>query len=225
MNPVPDKIGRWACLGAFVAGLLAAPLWAQPTIAITSPRDGVVVRPGSNVTITVAVSPPRSFRTVIILPEDSLNAKGSLMLNSPPYRFTLEIPRDIQVAGRYGIGAAGVLANGTVDCDPVVIDVERSDPPVQIEAALRSLIFASVGESGNLLIYGVFADGSKLDLTRSSLTKYTSGSQAIVKVNKNGLATATGPGSTSITVENNGAKIVIPASVPYERAPGEGKMF
>ena len=61
MNPIPYKISGWACSGAFVAGLLAAPLWAQPTIAITSPRDGVVVHPGSNVTIIVTVSPPEKL--------------------------------------------------------------------------------------------------------------------------------------------------------------------
>ena len=155
-----------------------------------------------------------------------MKAKGNLILGAPPYRFTLEIPRDIQVAGRYGIAATGLLAaNGTVDCDPVVIDVEWTDPPVRLQTQLRSLYFDYVGDAGHLIVYGYFADGSKVDLTHSSLTKYTSGSETIVKVDQNGVATATGHGSTSITVENNGAKVVIPVSVPYQRAPGEGKMF
>ncbi len=226
MNPIPDKIGRWSCLAAFVAGMLAAPLWAQPTIAITSPRGGVVVRPGSNVTVVVTVSPPRSFRSVAILPAYPLKAKGDMMLSAPPYRFVVEIPGDIGVADRYGIAATGLTAaNAVLSCDPVDIDVEWTDPPVRLQTQLRSLYFDYVGDAGHLIVYGYFADGSKVDLTHSSLTKYTSGSETIVKVDQNGVATATGHGSTSITVENNGAKVVIPVSVPYQRAPGEGKMF
>lgn len=213
-------MGRWACCGAFLVGMLAAPLWTQPKIAITSPRDGVVVHPGESVTVIVTVSPPESLRMVAVFPEDSLKIKGDLVLSAPPYRFTFEVPKDIQVAGRYGMFASGLLAvNGSIDSDPIGIDVERSDPPLRLEEEFGSLTLGHVGESSTLLIYGTYADGSKVDLTHSSLTKYTSASQAIVKIDSHGRATAAGAGSTSITVENNGAKVVVPVSVPHEEPP------
>jgi len=220
MNPLRDEIGRRVRSGAFLFGMLAAPLWAQPKIAITSPSDGVVVHPGDSVTVIVTVSPPESFRMVAILLADSLKTRGDLMLSAPPYRFTVEVPRDIQVSDRYGIAASGLLtANGSIESDPIVLDVERRDPPLRLETQLEALYFDSVGDAGHLIVYGYFADDLKIDLTHSSLTKYISGSQAIVKIDKNGLATATGAGSTSITVENSGAKVVIPVSVPHEEPP------
>jgi hypothetical protein len=200
--------------------MLAAPLWAQPKIEITSPRDGAVVHPGSSITVTVAVSPREAFRTVWILPQQPLKTKSDLMLSAPPYRFTIEVPKDITVADRYGISVSGLLAPGrSLDYGPINIDVEWPDPPLRLEEALGGrLIFANVGESSGLLIYGHFAGGSKVDLTYSSLTKYKSESEAIVKIDSSGMATATGVGSSSITVENNGTKVVIPVSVIYGKA-------
>ncbi len=220
MNPLRNEISGWARSGAFLFGMLAAPLWAQPKIAITSPSDGVVVHPGDSVTVIVTVSPPEGFRMVWILPQRPLKTKGELALSAPPYRFTIEVPQDIGVSDRYGIAASGLLtANGSIDSRLIVLDVERSDPPLRLEEALGSLPFGHVGESSTLLIYGTYADGSKVDLTYSSLTRYTSASEAIVKIDSHGRATATGPGSTSITVENNGAKVVVPVSVPHEEPP------
>ena len=216
MNPLRDRTGRWACLGAFAVGVLAAPLSAQPKIAITSPRDGDVVHPGSSVVVEVALSRPERFRMVAILLQGSLKGKHDLVRREPPYRFTVEIPRDIQSTGSCGITAIGVLPDQMLDSDPISIDIERPDPPLRLETQLRALFFDSIGDAGNLIVYGKFADGSKVDLTYSSLTKYKSGSQAIVKIDNNGLATATGAGKTSITVENNGAKVLVPVSVPHE---------
>jgi hypothetical protein len=42
-----------------------------------------------------------------------------------------------------------------------------------------------------------------------------------VEIDNNGLATATAPGSTSITVENNGAKVVVEVFVPPEGPPAD----
>jgi hypothetical protein len=67
MNLLHDGIAEWACWGTLVAGMLAAPLWAQPKIEITSPADGVVVHPGSSITVTVSVSPQEAFRMVMIM--------------------------------------------------------------------------------------------------------------------------------------------------------------
>ena len=88
---------------------------------------------------------------------------------------------------------------------------------------MPALYFDYVGDAGHLIVYGHFADGSEGDLTYSSLTKYTSGSETIVKIDKNGRATATGAGHTSITIENNGAKVVVPVSVPNQAPPAESK--
>jgi hypothetical protein len=219
MNPLHNEIGGWARSGAFLFGMLAAPLWAQPKIAITSPSDGVVVHPGSSVTVTVAVSPAGNFRMVTLSLGSLENGPAGQVLTAAPYSFTVQIPRDIGWAGGRGITAVGVLPDQLLDSDPIVLDVERSDPPLRLEEALGSLPFGHVGESSTLLIYGTYADGSKVDLTHSSLTKYTSASQAIVKIDSHGRATAAGPGSTSITVENSGAKVVVPVSVPHEEPP------
>ncbi len=223
MNSRLHAIGRWARSGGLLAGLLASPLWAQPKIAITSPSDGAVVRPGSSVTVIVTVSPPGGLRAVTILPEHPLKVKDAKLLDAPPYQFTVEVPREIW-ADRFIMSATGNLTSGGyLISEPIAIDIERPDPPLRLEEALGSLPFGRVGETSALLVYGIFADGSKIDLTHSSLTKYMSASEAIVKIDESGVATATGVGSTKITIENNGAKVVIPVSVPRGAAPADGK--
>jgi hypothetical protein len=212
---------RAAYIGVLPLALcVSSGLLTAQSLEITEPKDGTVVHPGSSVTVIVTASPPESFRMVTLLMERPL--KNDLILSAPPYRFTVEIPRDILVAGSYGVAASGFPAAGEpIDTDPISLDVERSDGPLRLKTQLSALHFDCVGDAGALIVYGYFADGSQVDLTHSSLTRYISGSLAIVEIDNNGLATATAPGSTSITVENNGAKVVVEVFVPPEGPPAD----
>jgi hypothetical protein len=88
------------------------------------------------------------------------------------------------------------------------------DAPVAIANDSRTLGLAYVGDSGDLLVDGTFADGSKVELQRSSLTTYTSDNPAVATVDSTGVVTATGPGLANITITNNGASTMVPVSVP-----------
>jgi hypothetical protein len=74
--------------------LAATELLAQPTLQITSPATGTVVRPGQTLTVKVTGS-GAVFTQVGLLPEDPLIVSPEV-LTAPPYEFTITIPMSIQ---------------------------------------------------------------------------------------------------------------------------------
>jgi hypothetical protein len=222
MNLVRNRIGRLIRRVTLAAGILGLPVWAQLKISITSPSDGGVVNPGSSFAVTVTASPADGVRRIVLLPQYPLKVKGEVMRSAPPYQFTVEVPENIW-ADRFGVSAIALLADGPVRDGPIEVDVERADPPVRLETQLSYLGFDYIGDMGHLLVYGYFADGSKMDLTHSSLTRYVPGSVTVVRVSREGLATATGPGSTIITVENKGAKALVKVFVASGKQPRDSK--
>jgi hypothetical protein len=100
----------------------------------------------------------------------------------------------------------------------VAIDLERSDFPVTVSAALSPLIFDFAGEQSHMDVLAGFADGTTCRVTASSYVTYASSNTAVATVDSSGLVTAVGPGRGSITVTyslgGNNNQISIPVSVP-----------
>src|SRR5579864_7286671 len=80
-------------------------LVAQPSLRITSPAEGTVVRPGDSLTMTVEASPPGAFQLVFVGGSEPISYSKE-KLTSPPYRFTIQIPSRIR-PDKYALTAAG----------------------------------------------------------------------------------------------------------------------
>jgi len=189
--------------------LAAVSLLQAQTLTITSPANGAVVPSGQTLTVTVAAS-GANFQDVW------LGGNLDVIFQQVPgtqVQFAAEIPATTP-SGTYWLTASGHVQSAQVNDASISIDVERPDAPVALAEESSTLGMAYVGNSSYLLVYGTFADGSKVGLQRSSLTTYTSDNPAVATVDSNGVVTATGPGIANITITNNGASTMIPVSVP-----------
>lgn len=212
MNRPKDAVARLARLAAalFVLCFGAFSARAQ-TPQITSPGGGSVSNPGQTLTIAVAAT-PGAFQTVVVVGDLPLGS--SQVVTAPPYQFQIQIPPDI-TPGPYTLMAVGVTSDGNaVDSDAVTVAIERPDAPQSLSSDLLTLTFDYIEGSAALIVYGAFSDGSKVDLTRSTLTAYTSDNPAVATVDANGVVTAVGSGAANITVANSGASVQIPVTVP-----------
>ena len=77
--------------------------------------------------------------------------------------------------------------------------------PVTLSLVVSSGSLNAVGATAQLATLQVFADGGAVDASLNSEgTTYISSSNAVATVSQDGLVTATGPGSLTITANNNG---------------------
>ena len=200
-----------------VLGMTAVLLPAQPKLEITSPKDGEIVFSGKPLIVKVVASPPLAFRAVGLWTGNGLPHAADL--TRPPYEFTIRMPPDI-ASRSYTLSAAGVTFGvGGAFSETISIRVERPDSPLQLEAQPSTLTFDYVGDGGQLSVYGKFSDGSKVDLTYSTKTTYSSNAPAVASVDDQGTVAAVGPGTARITIRNAGKAVVVPATVPNQRPP------
>jgi hypothetical protein len=166
----------------------------QPLLRITSPANGEVVN--SNQTITITVSADPALTGITILPESPLPA---VQAGPAPNRFLLALSAKTQPR-TYQLTAIGISRSGPVYSDPVSIDIERSDDPVELSAEPALLFFDGIGDKHSFVVEAAFADGTSLVVTHSSKIVYVTDNPKVVTVS-DGIATATGPGETKILVK------------------------
>lgn len=203
----------------FIASLASVPGFSQQSLLhIVSPASGLEVHPGQTVTINVAAD--ASVQKLILTALHPLgmgqlglgNAAGVVAQGqgeAHPIPFPLTIPNAIR-PGIYHVTAIGVTTAGTVESDPLALDVERTDNPIRIWAEPSSIQFVQVGDRIPLRVLGEFADGSQIDLTRSSRTKFASADTGVASVTADGTVTAVGVGKTSILMQTPSADYSIP---------------
>ncbi len=183
---------------------------AAQTVQIVSPADGTIFHPGQVISMSVEVS-ATTWQSVGVSAGELGTAQP---LTSPPYRFQLQVPSDA-APGSYGLGAVGVDQDGQlVIAEDVTIAVERPDSPRRLVTDLGTLDFDHPGESLGITVDGIFPDGSKVNLTRSTLTTYSSDNPAVVTITPHAFVSAVGPGSANITITNSGVSLQIPVTVP-----------
>jgi hypothetical protein len=122
------------------------------------------------------------------------------VLTAPPYRFSVTVPKDISVAGKYSIRAMGVTPGqqGGVAA-PIHLDVEPAASISGISAKPPIMQFDSAGDKLPLRVWGTFSDGSGMDITKSSGTTYSGGDPTAVTVSSTGIVTAVGPGKYGVS--------------------------
>jgi hypothetical protein len=97
--------------------------------------------------------------------------------------------------------AMGAASGTLVSSAPVALTVDRLDAPVQVDTQPTSLGLA-VGTRMPVHVIGTYADGTKVDITRSANTHFSSDATSVVSVDGQGFVTAVGPGPAHITVSN-----------------------
>jgi IPT/TIG domain/Bacterial Ig-like domain (group 2) len=201
---------------------------SQPTLQITSPSGGTVVNPGQTLTVSVTSPTPAAF-TEVDLYGDKLGFVGTF--SSLPGQVSVTIPSSQIDCGSYFLTVSGTPTSGQGPVSAIVeLDVERSDFPLTISAALSTIIFDSAGEQIRLDLLAGFADGTTFGVTASSYVTYSSSNTAVATVDSTGLVTAVAPGSGSIAVTyalgSNNNQIFVPVSVPNPTitnlSPGSG---
>jgi hypothetical protein len=192
-----------------VLWLASATVHAESRLQVVTPENGAVLNPGGVLTVTVK-APPSAFLSVGIAGAGPFAL--STPLTAPPYRYSYPIPADV-APGCYQLKAAGVTASGeTVYSDPIEVDIERADKPRKLQSEWQSLTMGD-RETTSLLIWGVFPDGSRIDVTRSTQTTYASDRPGVAVVSSQGSVSAAGAGKAKITVKHGDKTIVVPVVI------------
>jgi hypothetical protein len=184
------------------AGVL---LFAEAPLQVLAPENGLVVTSGADLTVSIKAS-AAGFKSVSIVGDGPFVL--STGLTAPPYEYRYPIPATY-ACGRYHFKAAGVTGSGaTVYSDPVEVDIERGDKPKKIVSEWMSL---SLAEQDNqaLTVWGIYADGSKVDVTRSTQMIYVSDRPSVASVTAEGSVTGSGAGKAKITARFGDAKIQV----------------
>jgi hypothetical protein len=203
--------GKSIAVAMSMVWLAGATLQAESQLRILSPENGAVVNAGDALSVTVK-APPSTFQSVSIV-GDGLFAL-STSLSAPPYQYSYPIPADFP-SGCYRFKAAGVAASGeTVYSDPIEVDVERPGEARKLQSEYQSLTFGDQKDLP-LLIWAIFPDGSKIDVTRSRRTAYTSDRPAVAAVSTEGTVSAVGIGKARITVKYGDKTIVVPVVITH----------
>jgi hypothetical protein len=183
--------------GCVFAVLICTAQLSLAQLQITSPADGAVVNPGQTLSVTVTSSGNATFTNVGVVAEAPIGISDSA--TSVPAQFSFAIPTNIPCRPHM-LTAIGTTASGeSVRSPTVLIDIERPDLPNSVAALLSSFSFQSLGEQVPIVLTAKFSDGSILDITESSSVTYASSNTAVATVNRHGMVTAVGAGSTTVT--------------------------
>jgi len=165
-------------------------------IKIVAPQDGTIVRPGQSVNVTVEAS--KDLRGIALLGTYPLGFEGPL--EKPPYKFKIAIPAVIE-PGPQMITAYGITPDSQTKEDHIAIKVERADSPLELSAAPQ-VMNLDAGEWKHLEISGKFADRSTIQLTNSTLNRFSSDQPRVASVDGYGKVTGRAPGSAKIRIRN-----------------------
>jgi hypothetical protein len=130
--------------------LLAAPLWAQPMLNITSPASGVTIAPGEVLNISVSASGTFEGVGVDAGPYPFPDAPA---LAAPPYQFSVTLPADMAPGSYYitawgGVGPGqGYVYSGTIDVNVVIPppSADTGGSAVAIQLSFRGRPGSSAG--------------------------------------------------------------------------------
>jgi len=205
------SLGILVATGVSVQAQNSAP--AQATLQIITPAAGTVVNPGQTIVVYVSTSGSPFGGVSLAAPE--LQITSTLILNAPPYQFSLGIPSRT-TPGPYTIKALGMGSGSPIFSNPVMIDVERADSPrsIAIDSALLQM---SIGDKTSIRVFGTYSDGSVVDLSSSIRTKYELTSADVTSVSSEGLVTAVAPGSTTIVVRHLDRQAIVKVKVTRDR--------
>ena len=163
-------------------------------VTITSPSSGSVYSPGSTINVTATVT-GGSVLAVKIAAQDIGTAPFQA---TAPYSFSFAVPSGI--VGPRNVFAAGLIADETAVFSPMItVDIEPGAAPTSISFQQPLVTFGYAGEQQKVGVTATFADGSTLDVSKSTQLTFTSDDATLVSVDATGLMTGLGPGNTTVT--------------------------
>ena len=170
-------------------------LFAQ-SIQITSPVDGAVVYSGRILTVMVTAE-PFAFRSITIFTPDH---EHTAVLTASPYRLSFRLPPQIPSGPNRRIVAMGIpMRDDTPVYASIDVDIERADRPHRLVPDPEFAMFRYVGEEYPLDVTGVFVDGLRIGLEKSTYTKYSSDTPSVATVDQRGMVHAVAPGRAKVT--------------------------
>lgn len=100
-----------------------------------------------------------------------------------------------------GMGACGGKTSSTLPTAPTTTSPTQAAVPAAVTSItiMGFNTLSARGETGRLSAIVMYADGTMMD--RTSTSRWTSGNQAVVTINSEGVVTAIGDGQTIITAE------------------------
>jgi hypothetical protein len=216
-NLIPRLRGWFLNAGnLLVATCMAAGLViAQPSLRITSPAAGTTVHPGEY--LSVIVKAEGTFQLVSIAAPHPLGLPFSnKALAEPPYRFTVQIPKDISPM-TYALTAMGFTSPGhLVHSEPVNILIERADFPTSISVYPPVADF-TMDQKRYLQVTGLYADKTTADLTNSNQIKFVSSAPGVATVQPPGIVVPVAPGAGKIIITYGDLKLEVPVRVRQSR--------
>jgi hypothetical protein len=184
-------------------------------LAISSPSDGAIARPGQALSVTVTSPANAQFEGVAVVGEGPIGETD--LVTSLPAQFSLAIPSSTS-SGPVLLTAVGSSVSGETATVTIVVNVERADMPTAIAGLLPEIPFDAPGEEFPIVALADFPAEEAVDVTASSKVTYSSSNQAVAVVDAGGVVTAIAPGAASITVtytdSGNSVSAGIPVTVP-----------
>src|SRR5689334_20483728 len=126
-------------------------------------------------------------------------------------QFAVSVPSEI-TPGPYLVAASGTDPAGNDVLSQASIDVERPDDPQSMTIENGYIEMRKQGEQSSLNVRGIYADGARLLLQRSSKITFASANPNIATVSSSGVITAITQGETSVSASTAGG--AVQASVP-----------
>jgi hypothetical protein len=213
---------RGLCSGAIASAasllwLATAALHAEPQLQIVTPENGLVLSAGGALTVTIKAAPSATFQSVSVAGDGPFALSTGIA--APPYEYSYPIPADV-ASGRYRLKAVGVTASGAmVYSDPVEVVIERADKPKKLQSEWQEVTLGEQ-EDTPLQIWGLFPDGSKIDVTRSSRATYACDRPTVAAVTAEGAVKGVAAGKARITVKYGDKLVVVPVVITSNPAAG-----
>jgi len=183
------------------AAWLPIPLALGQTLTITAPTNNTQVQPGQTVKFTVTMNPATDFGAVALIGTSPLGLMGGQMA-AASVALSATLPTDLKPAS-YTVAAIGFTTVGTeVISQPVTLMVGTT--PGSVTVTPSQMFFKSIGAQLPALAGGTLSDGTIEDFTESPLVTWKSSNTKVATVSADGLVTAAGNGTATVTAQYGG---------------------